>query len=121
MRIVLFLLFSFINLSSLLASEKGESFIIRSFDDYIQVIAPDKYYPDQTVVIENKTLVKLVGKLQTKDLSQVRHVAIKPGQYESLKIPNQTKSPLVFIHLSPSFQEVELKIGQEAYEIPPKR
>ncbi len=116
---MLFLSFFFV--SSIFASEKGESFIIRSFDDHIQVIAPQKYYPDQTVVIENKTLIRLIGKLQTKDLEQVRHIAIEPGKYQSLKIPNQNKGPLVFIHLSPSFQEVELRIGQEAYEIPPKR
>ena len=119
MRIVLFLSFLFI--SSTIASEKGESFLVRSFDDHIQVIAPQKYFPDQTVVIENKTLLKLIGKLQTKDLEQVRHVAIEPGKYQSLKIPNPNQGPLVFIHLSPSFQEVELRIGQEAYEIPPKR
>lgn len=106
---------------TLFAQERSETFIVRAHDKYFQVLAPKQFHQEQSVLIENKTLDRLIGKLVTEDRKHVRHVAIEPGKFTSLELPTKGQQKLVFIPLVPAFQEVELVIGKEAYEIPPKR
>lgn len=101
--------------------ERSETFIVRNFEGHVQVLAPKKMYDEQSVIIENRTLEKLVGRLSTPDDKHVKHIAIKPKKSKSIQLPGKGHSHLIFVPLSPAFQSVELKVGMESYEIPAKR
>lgn len=91
------------------------------FDSYVQVLSPKKIFEEQSVIIENKTLVRLFGRLQGPNGSNEKYISVNPGESKVVSIPTQGIEKLIFIPLSPAFQEVELKIGMPSYEIPPQR
>jgi hypothetical protein len=99
----------------------SETFIVRSFDQRVEVLAPSKFHPEQVVVIENRTTEDLIGYVQTEDGKTTRHIRVKPSKTTSVNLPGQNAQRFIFVPMSPPFQEVELVIGKEAYEIPPKR
>lgn len=115
------LLFSIWCGQNLYAQTQSETFVVRSFDRHIEVLAPRAFHPDQAVIIENRTLDRLIGRLETADKKQSKHVAIEPRSSKSINISSRGQEYLRFIPLSPPFQEVQLRVGQESYEIPPKR
>lgn len=107
--------------SKLGAQERSETFIVRNFESHVQVLAPKKMYDEQSVIVENRTLEKLIGKLSTPDQKHVEFVAIEPKESKSIQLPGKGHKSLLFIPLSPAFQSVELKVGMDSYEIPAKR
>lgn len=119
-KLVFILLFSSIS-NTLWAQQSSESFTVRMFDSYIQVLAPTHIYPEQSVIIENKTMTKVLARLQSPTGANARYLSIGPGQFKSVNIPTKGIERLIFVPLSPAFQEVELKIGMPSYEIPAQR
>lgn len=129
MRIFLLALFFtlFCNLS--FSQERSSAFIITAHGDYFKVLGPaslvglEKITKDQTVavIIENKTLSKLVGKIESSTKDQVQFVTVEAGKTKAIDLPLKKGHRYFFYPLSPSFQSVELMIGKKAYEIPPKR
>jgi hypothetical protein len=115
------LLFTLFYLPPAGANVQSETFIVRSFDRHVEVLAPSKLHDDQVVVIENKTLDALVGRLQTADGRHRRNITVKAGGSERVSIPGRGQEHLIFIPLAPAFQEVELRVGRASYEIPQKR
>lgn len=124
--IFLFLfLFSFISLSQ----ERSSAFIITAHGDYYKVLGPSALVGLNTitksqtvaVIIENKTLSKLVGKIESGQKDQVEFVTIEAGQSKSIDLTLKKGHKYYFYPLSPAFQRVELMIGKKAYEIPAKR
>lgn len=119
--IFLFLGLFFLGASRAESQERSETFIVRNFESHVQVLAPPKMYDEQSVIIENRTLEKLVGRLSTPDEKHVEFVAVRPKKSVSLKLPGKGHKSLIFVPLSPAFQSVELKVGMDSYEIPAKR
>ena len=75
-----------------------------------------------SIIIENKMLVDLVGRVESSKGALVANVRIPVGQYRTVSIDGSyQKEVYSFVPLSPAFQAVELRPGQEAYEIPSKR
>lgn len=103
------------------AQQSSEAFTVRMFDNYVQVLTPTQIYPEQSVIIENKTMTKLYARLQSPIGANARYLSISPGQFKSVSIPTKGVDRLIFVPLTPAFQEVELKIGVPSYEIPPQR
>jgi hypothetical protein len=99
----------------------SEAFIVRSHDQKVEVIAPKKFHPEQVVMVENRTTQDLIGYVQTQDGKNKVHLRVKPSKYVSVSLPGQNAQRFVFVPLSPPFQEVELVVGREVYEIPAKR
>lgn len=118
---VIFLTLLLFSASNIFAQVNSEAFIVRSHDQKVEVIAPKKFHPDQVVMIENRTTEDLIGYVQTQDGKSTAHVRVKPSQYTSVSLPATNAQKLIFVPLSPPFQEVELVIGKEVYEIPSKR
>lgn len=104
-----------------MGQERSETFIVRNFEGHVQVLAPRKMYDKQSVIIENRTLEKLIGKIVTPDHKHVKHIAVEAKKSKSLSMPGKGHRRLIFIPLSPAFQSVELKVGMDSYEIPAKR
>ncbi|WP_127717426.1 hypothetical protein [Halobacteriovorax sp. HLS] len=115
--VVAVLLFS----TSILALERSDAFIVRAYNDKFKVLSPSKKTSKVSVIVENKTLVKLIGEIVDGNGRVLSMVTIKPGKYKSLELDFSKNSLYYFVPLSPSFQKVILDFGKEAYEIPSKK
>lgn len=101
------------------ASVKTEGFIIQINDRSMYVLSPDKKKNMFSVIVENKSLSDQVGKF-TVGSKILKFVSVQSGKSETVEIENKSQSPVVFVPVSPAFQEVPLNFGKKAYEIPPK-
>jgi hypothetical protein len=98
---------------------KVESFLVRFDDRRVVVKSAEQKRPLFSVTVENRSLSDLIGKFMVKG-ENLRFVSIKSGQAETVDIENKTAANVVFVPLSPAFQEVELIFGKREYEIPAK-
>lgn len=73
------------------------------------------------VIIENKTLVRLIGKVVVNNKTNIAFTSIDTDKYQRVMVNLKKGDLLHFIPLSPSFQAVELIVGNKIYEIPPKK
>jgi hypothetical protein len=111
---ILFLLLS----NTLLAYEQADAFIIQVLDEKVKVVSPKKYNDELTVIIQNKTLVKIIAKLEGKSGTDYSYFSISAGESQSRRLSAFGKEPIFFKPLSPSLQKVSLRLGSLPYEIP---
>ena len=117
MKLFLSLLF----LSSVaMAEPKSDTFIIQIHDRSMSVVTPEKRKNVFSVLVENHSLSNQLGKF-TVEGKLLKYVSVQSGQTEPVEIENKTASNVVFVPVSPAFQEVELLFGKKAYEIPSKK
>lgn len=107
--------------NALKGQQRADAFIVNVFDQSVKVVSPDKSSQSLHAIIKNNTLTTIRGKIQTSDNIVVSYFTLHEGDSESVKIGDLGLKKLFFFPLSPSFQEVELKIGMKAYEIPPEK
>lgn len=107
-------------MSSSNAYEKADAFIVKIYDERVRVLSPVKYDPKLNVIIENKTLVDISGKVETGSGEILAYVTIKPAKAASVNVKKIKDDSVFFIPLSPPSQKVELKLGSKPYEIPPR-
>lgn len=107
--------------SSLFAIESLNGFLITSYDDSFRIISPEKFRSPMEVIVENKTLVRLIGKVVINNKIMAGFISVDSDKYQKLTINLKKGDLLHFVPLSPSFQEVELIVGNKTYEIPPKK
>lgn len=105
----------------LFAIESLDGFLVTAFDDRFKVVSPAKYKTDMEVIVENKTLVRLVGKILINNQKNAEYVSVDPEKYKKVVVKIKKGDILHFVPLTPAFQEVELIIGNKTYEIPPKK
>ncbi len=115
MRFWLLLLFPLLSL----AQVKPEGFIIQVNDRSMYVLSPEKKKVIFSVIVENKSLSDQVGKFVVGN-KILKFISVRSGKSETIELENKTSSPVVFIPVSPAFQEVPLNFGKKAYEIPSK-
>ena len=101
-------------------AEVSESFVVKIHEGYFKVTAPENFDPDTHLTIENETLTKIYGKLDTLTERPIIYVSIFPKSFKSLKVNLVEGGKAIFTPLSPPFQEVELEFGRGSYEIPPQ-
>ena len=102
------------------ANEKSEAFLVTIYDRFVKVVSPDKAYTQTSIIIENKTLSTIVGKIQ-RGKTDLHFLTLEPQNSKSLQVKIVGNEPLLFVPLSPSSQEVQLLIGKKSYEIPPQK
>lgn len=107
--------------SNAFAIESLDGFLVSAYDDRFRVISPEKFKPTMEVVIENKTLVRLIGKLTINRSTNASFLSIEPEKYQKANVKLKKGDLLHFVPLSPAFQEVELIVGNKNYDIPPKK
>ena len=117
----LFALLFFLPIFQLHSYEKADAFIIRVYDKRFKVLAPAKFKKDLNVIIENKTMVPLIGKLQTLKGRVLKNLQLETNGFIAIKLRVEKHERIFFVPLSPAGQEVELIIGRKSYEIPPQR
>lgn len=101
------------------AQVKTESFIVQINDRSMYVLSPQKKKNMFSVIVENKSLSDQIGKFVAGNKT-LKFVSVQSGKTETVEIENKTSAPVVFIPVSPAFQEVPLVFGKKAYEIPSK-
>lgn len=123
MQKLLFLfILCFSSVMSCFAAQRADSFIISAYSDHYKVLAPVKVSKTLSIIIENKMLVNLVGKIESSKGALMTNIRVPSGEYRAIDLDSSfQKEVYSFVPLSPAFQAVELRIGQEAYEIPAKR
>ena len=97
----------------------NEAFIIQINDRSMSVITPVTKRALFSVIVENRSLSDQIGKF-TANGKILKFVSVKPGSSETVELENKTPSQVIFVPVSPAFQEVELIFGKKAYEIPSK-
>lgn len=98
---------------------KTEAFIVQINDRSMYVLSPDIKRNIFSVIVENKSLSDQTGKFVAGH-KNLKYLAIKAGKSTTVEIENKSSETVIFIPLSPAFQEVPLHFGKKAYEIPPK-
>lgn len=101
------------------AQVKTESFVVQINDRSMYVLSPDKKRTLFSVIVENRSLSDQVGKFMVGS-KNLKFVSVQSGKTESVEIENKSSSNVVFVPVSPAFQEVPLIFGKKAYEIPSK-
>ncbi len=102
-----------------LASVRPEAFVVQINDRSMSVLSPETKRPIFAVLIENRSLSDQVGKFVVGGRI-LKFVSVPTGKAATVEIENKSTAPVVFVPLSPAFQEVTLMFGKKAYEIPPK-
>jgi hypothetical protein len=123
MKLILRLFFTFLSLSfyHVNAIESSIGFVVTGYDDRFRVISPEKFRSPMEVIVENKTLVRMIGKIMVNNKTNAGFTAVESDKYQRIMVNLKKGDLLHFIPLSPSFQEVELIVGNKTYEIPPKK
>lgn len=119
-RLVVQVLLFFCVTSPLSAQQVSDAFNVRVHDSYIRVIAPRSFHREQSVVIENNTMIKLIGKVQTNHGDVVAYVSVDPGKFQAVEVEVRQEDKIYFIPLSPGLPEAELIVGRKSYEVPPQ-
>jgi hypothetical protein len=114
-RLILALLLS----SSVFAQVKSEAFLIQINDRSVSVVSPDKANVVFAVLVENRSLSDQVARF-TVGGKTIKHISVKSGRSETVEIENKTGAKVVFVPISPAFQDVVLTFGKKAYDIPGK-
>ena len=96
---------------------KTQGFIIQVNDRSVYVLSPEKKNTLFSVIVENRSLSDQVGKFIVGS-KILKFVSVASGKTETVEIENKSQSPVVFVPVSPAFQEVPLLFGKKAYEIP---
>jgi len=103
-----------------MAQPKVETFVVQINDRSMSVLSPDKKKHIFSVLVENRSLSDQLGKFMVEG-KLLKYVSVQTGKTESVEIENNSSSNVVFVPVSPAFQEVELLFGKKAYEIPSKK
>ena len=90
------------------AVESHDGFLVSAYDDRFKVVSPEKYKNPMEVIVENKTLVRLIGKIIINHDRIVSFSSVDPEKFQRVMIPLKKGDILHFVPLSPAFQEVEL-------------
>lgn len=103
-----------------LAGPRADTFIVSMMDRKVQVISPESVKGTFTVVVENKSLSKLVGKFSTLE-GALKYISVESGASETVEITHRPGTKVFFVPMSPAFQEIELIVGKKEYEIPSQK
>lgn len=85
------------------------------------MLSPKAYHPDISILIENKMSSNVFGKIVKKNGQVVAEVAIVQGEFKAVPLGMKSEDRIFFIPYAPAQQSVELIIGKDSYEIPPKK
>ena len=108
-------------LSSSFAYERSYAFIVKMFGEYVKVVSPEKYTSMTSVIIENKTLTRIYGKVVTQGGRVITFFAVPAVKVKTVELKLNAGEQAFVVPLSPAFQSFQLKFGSRPYEIPPKK
>jgi hypothetical protein len=96
---------------------KSEAFIIQISDRSMNVTSPENARSRFSIIVDNRSLSDQVGRFSVND-KILKYISVRSGTSETVELENKSEAAVTFFPISPAFQEVELKFGKKAYEIP---
>ena len=98
------------------------SFILKIFPSKILVSSPREAAKDLSVIIENKTVGPMWGKIVDEDFKVLEYLGIPSQATRMATLRNYKKDKIYyFIPQSPPFQKIILEFNKSSYEIPPSK
>jgi hypothetical protein len=110
-----------IQFSCLAVHEKSDAFIIKANPRYFKILSPVKVKKNIGLIVQNKSLVKLVGKLVNDEDKIIELISIESGKSKAVEFRFNKAKKFYFVPISPPFQKIELKLGEKSYEVPSQR
>ena len=111
-------LFFILGLNSTLHSyEKADTFMIEHLSDKIKILSPSRWELGLHLIVKNKSLSRLVAKIETEDGKALKFISVQRGSTVSVELKKKWGRKLFFIPLSPAFPKIKLKTNRGAYEI----
>lgn len=107
-------------ISSVFGYERSDAFLVTAYSNKIAVVAPQKFDPRLNVIVVNKTLITLLGKIETGEGKVLSYISVPSGKSQSVEVGTKLKDKIYFVPMAPAFQTVQLNVGSKPYEIPPK-
>lgn len=109
----------FLALSQPSLAKYTDSFIVTLKDRSISVSAPEKRTDTVSVIVENKTLEKVISQIKTEG-RVIKRFVLKSKSKEVFQVDMRKVKNLYLVPISPPFQAVELRFSKGQYEIPEK-
>ena len=106
-------------INTLHADEEREGFVVIFYDKKVKVITPTKVTNDLALSLQNSSLGQLSGKLVTGAGEVITYFTLESKNFRNINVGAHLKKRVFIIPLNPPGQDIELKIGQPVYEIPP--
>lgn len=103
------------------ANRFSESFTLDIYDNYIRVVAPNNYEQQQSIVINNRTMVRVKGVVKTQAGDVLAYVSIPRDQFQVVQVHVSRRDKIYFVPMSPGLPEAELIVGRKSYEVPPQK
>ena len=100
---------------------KADAFMIELYGGKAKVTSPRQHHPRTHLIIANKTLTPLMGRVEDGAGKSKKYVSVGEGDTLSFRLGIGRTEKLLFVPLSPPLQAFELQIGKPFYEIPPQR
>ena len=118
-NVKIFYIFIFLSFSLSAQNVRREYFNISAHGDYFEVIGPSKFHSQTAIIVNNRSLSPLIGKVQNSKGKTYGFMRIPAKDDRRLDVDlKNSNSYLVFIPLSPPFQKVILEFGKKNYRIP---
>ncbi len=108
-------------MSSAIAYEKSDAFIVEANPESYKVLSPTKVEKKISVIIKNKMYSTLRAKLISDRIGDIKTITIKQDDNVSVEFTYSRADKFYVVPISPPFQRVQLKLGQKSYEIPEKK
>ena len=103
------------------SAPRADAFIIELHGRKARVLSPSRHHPRTHLIIKNKTLSNVAGRLENAWGEVKRYVSVNSNDVFSFPLGIMSGERLFFVPLSPPLQAFELKTGNPSYEIPPQR
>ena len=102
-------------------AQRVDAFMIELYGRKTKIISPPRYHPRTHLIIKNRTLASVTGRVENVAGKVEKYVSIRSGKTLSIQLGERAREPLFFVALSPPLQAFELRIGNPPYEIPQQR
>ena len=103
------------------ARQVQDTFVVDIYDNFVRVVSPDKITKSMVAIVNNRTLTKIYGHVQSPEGNWKSYFSLKSEKTISLNLKTEDFKKFVLFSLAPPFQEVWLIPGQKVYEIPPRQ
>ena len=103
------------------AYQKADAFILEITDKRTRILSPGQWSASLNLIVKNKTLLKLIGRLEDQNQKVLKYFTIDSRKDYSMPLPEPKGNQLFFVSMVPPLQKMELKAGSPPREIPPKR
>ena len=103
------------------SAPRVEAFTVELYGGKTGVFSPRRHHPRTHLIVKNKTLSSLLGRVEDSAGEVKKYVSIASNETLSFPLGMDRGGRLFFVPVSPPLQAYELKIGTPFYEIPPKR